>query len=242
MYLILRFIAIVILALFTMVFGIGYCLFSPRNPKHVYTFGQVFGKLAPLFGVKVILRGTVASKGIKQAVMIANHQSNWDLITVSKAIRPNTVTVGKKSLIYIPVFGLLYWITGNVLIDRDNRTKAVGTIGQIVKKMRERKISVWLFPEGTRSRGRGLLPFKTGAFHAAIDAEVPILPIICSSTRGFSVSRRNNGHVIVEMLNPVSTDGYDKTNVRALASHCHEMMATRMAELDAEVAELNKKA
>ncbi|CZF83922.1 acyl-phosphate glycerol 3-phosphate acyltransferase [Grimontia sp. AD028] len=241
MYFILRLLAVALFAIFMLVFGCGYCLFSPRNPKHVYTFGRMFGKLSSLFGIKLDLRQSEASKDVGTCVYIANHQSNWDLVTVSNAVRPRAVTVGKKSLAYIPIFGTLYWLTGNILIDRNNRSKAVGTIGQVVDQIKDNDVSVWLFPEGTRSRGRGLLPFKTGAFHAAIGAGVPIVPIVCSSTKHLSASRGDNGHIIVEVMDPISIEGYDKDNVRELAKKCHDIMAAKLAELDAEVAELNKK-
>ncbi|USH02083.1 1-acylglycerol-3-phosphate O-acyltransferase [Grimontia kaedaensis] len=241
MYFILRLLAVALFAIFMLVFGCGYCLFSPRNPKHVYTFGRMFGKLSSLFGIKLDLRQSEASKDVGTCVYIANHQSNWDLVTVSNAVRPRAVTVGKKSLAYIPIFGTLYWLTGNILIDRNNRSKAVGTIGQVVDQIKDNDVSVWLFPEGTRSRGRGLLPFKTGAFHAAIGAGVPIVPIVCSSTKHLSASLGDNGHIIVEVMDPISIEGYDKDNVRELAKKCHDIMAAKLAELDAEVAELNKK-
>ncbi|CZF84754.1 1-acylglycerol-3-phosphate O-acyltransferase [Grimontia marina] len=241
MYFILRLLAVALFAIFMLVFGCGYCLFSPRNPKHVYTFGRMFGKLSSLFGIKLDLRQSEASKDVGTCVYIANHQSNWDLVTVSNAVRPRAVTVGKKSLAYIPIFGTLYWLTGNILIDRNNRSKAMGTIGQVVDQVKNKDVSVWLFPEGTRSRGRGLLPFKTGAFHAAIGAGVPIVPIVCSSTKHLSASRGDNGHIIVEVMDPISIEGYDKDNVRELAKKCHDIMAAKLAELDAEVAELNKK-
>lgn len=241
MYFILRLLAVALFAIVMFVFGCGYCLFSPRNPKHVYTFGRLFGKLSSLFGIKLHLRQSEASKTVGTCVYIANHQSNWDLVTVSNAVRPRAVTVGKKSLAYIPIFGTLYWLTGNILIDRNNRSKAVGTIGQVVDQIKDNDVSVWLFPEGTRSRGRGLLPFKTGAFHAAVGAGVPIVPIVCSSTNHLSASRGDNGHIIVEVMDPISTEGYSKENVRELAQKCHDIMAAKLAELDAEVAELNKK-
>jgi 1-acyl-sn-glycerol-3-phosphate acyltransferase len=141
----------------------------------------------------------------------------------------------------MPLFGQLYWLTGNILIDRANRSKAVGTIDQVVTSLKESDVSVWMFPEGTRSRGRGLLPFKTGAFHAAIGAGLPIIPIVCSSTGGVKLNRWNNGHVIVEMLPPISTEDYDKSNVRQLANLAREQMAAKLEELDKEVVELNKK-
>ncbi|CAH6783067.1 1-acylglycerol-3-phosphate O-acyltransferase PlsC [Vibrio chagasii] len=238
---ILRIFALAIFAILMFVFGCGYCLLSPRNPKHVFTFGRYFGRMSKVFGIKLELRIPEDAYSRGQHVYVANHQNNWDLFTVSSAVTPKVVTVGKKSLAWMPLFGQLYWLTGNILIDRANRSKAVGTIDQVVDNLKGSDVSVWMFPEGTRSRGRGLLPFKTGAFHAAIGAGLPIIPIVCSSTGGVKLNRWNNGHVIVEMLAPINTEGYDKSNVRELANLTREQMAAKLEELDKEVVELNKK-
>jgi 1-acyl-sn-glycerol-3-phosphate acyltransferase len=236
----LRIIAVAIFAVLMFVFGCGYCLLSPRNPKHVFTFGRYFGRMSKVFGIKLDLRIPEDAYQRGQHIYIANHQNNWDMFTVSSAVTPNVVTVGKKSLVWLPLFGQLYWITGNILIDRANRSKAMGTIEQVVEKVKERGVSVWMFPEGTRSRGRGLLPFKTGAFHAAVGANVPIIPIVCSTTEGkFKLNRWDNGHVIVEMLPPVSIEGYSKENVRELANLCRAQMKAKLEELDDEVEKLN---
>lgn len=82
-----------------------------------------------------------------------------------------------------------------------------------------------MFPEGTRSRGRGLLPFKTGAFHAAIAAGVPIIPVCVSTTSNkINLNRLHNGLVIVEMLPPIDISQYGKDQVRELAAHCRSIM------------------
>ncbi|WP_297481908.1 1-acylglycerol-3-phosphate O-acyltransferase [uncultured Photobacterium sp.] len=237
---ILRLIAVTIFAIVTFVFGCGYCLFSPRNPKHVYTFGRLFSKMSRVLGIKLEIRYAEGAEHVGSAVYIANHQNTYDLFTVSGAIMQRTVTVGKKSLVWIPLFGQLYWITGNILIDRANRSKAVGTIGQVVDKIKKNKVSVWMFPEGTRSRGRGLLPFKTGAFHAAIGAQVPVVPIVCSSTDNVKLNRRDNGLVIVEVMKPIATVGLGKEDVRNLLTQSRDLMAAKLAELDQEVAQRNK--
>ncbi len=237
----LRVLAVAIFAIVMFVFGCGYCLLSPRNPKHVFTFGRYFGRMSKVFGIKLDLRIPEDAYQRGQHVYIANHQNNWDLFTVSSAVTPKVVTVGKKSLAWMPLFGQLYWLTGNILIDRANRSKAVGTIDQVVNNLKSSDVSVWMFPEGTRSRGRGLLPFKTGAFHAAIGAKMPIIPIVCSTTDGIKLNRWNNGHVIVEMLPPIDIEGYEKSNVRELANLCREQMETKLAELDEEVKQLNAK-
>lgn len=235
----LRLFAVAIFAVVMFVFGCGYCLLSPRNPKHVFTFGRLFGRMSRVMGIKLDLRIPENAYNRGQHIYIANHQNNWDLFTVSSAVTPKVVTVGKKSLVWMPLFGQLYWITGNILIDRANRSKAKGTIDQVVDSIKKSDVSVWMFPEGTRSRGRGLLPFKTGAFHAAIGAGVPIIPIVCSSTNDIKLNRWNNGHVIVEMLPPISVEGYSKENTRELSTICREQMIAKLAELDEEVAMLN---
>ncbi|MBW3697481.1 1-acylglycerol-3-phosphate O-acyltransferase [Vibrio sp. T187] len=237
----LRVLALAVFAVVMFVFGCGYCLFSPRNPKHVFTFGRYFGRMSKVFGITLELRIPEDAYSRGQHVYIANHQNNWDLFTVSSAVTPKVVTVGKKSLAWMPLFGQLYWLTGNILIDRANRSKAVGTIDQVVNSLKGSDVSVWMFPEGTRSRGRGLLPFKTGAFHAAVGAELPIIPIVCSSTDGIKLNRWNNGHVIVEMLPPVSIEGYDKSNIRELANTCREQMKEKLESLDQEVEMRNQK-
>ncbi len=241
MFLVLRLLATALFAVIMFVFGCGWCLLSPRDPKHVKTFGRLFSKMSRVFGIKLEIRYPEQQEGLDPSVYIANHQNNWDLFTVSGAVMPRTVTVGKKSLLWLPLFGQLYWITGNILIDRNNRSKAMGTIGQVVDKIKKNNVSIWMFPEGTRSRGRGLMPFKTGAFHAAIAAEVSVTPIVCSSTSHVNINRWNNGHVIVEIMPPVSVKEYSKENVRELAETCRTMMAEKLEALDAEVAERNKR-
>ncbi|MHA2939187.1 1-acylglycerol-3-phosphate O-acyltransferase [Vibrio sp. RC27] len=235
-----RLIMVAVLGTLLFVFGCIYCLFSPRNPKNVYIIGRLFSKMAPVLGIKLELRMPEGALERGQHVYIANHQNNWDLFTVSGAVTPNVVTVGKKSLVWMPLFGQIYWITGNILIDRENKAKAKGTIDQVIKSMKESAVSIWMFPEGTRSRGRGLLPFKTGAFHTAIGAKFPIIPIVCSSTGHLKFNKWNNGHVIVEILDPVDISQYERENVRKLATHCRNIMKEKLAELDEEVAQRNK--
>ena len=241
MLLILRAIIVVIYSILICIFGCIWCLFSPRDPRHVATFGRLFGKLSTVFGLKVDLRKPEGAENYGNAIYIANHQNNYDMVTAAKMVQPYTVTVGKKSLLWVPFFGLLYWLTGNLLIDRDDRAKARGTIGELVDQFNRKRISIWMFPEGTRSRGRGLLPFKTGAFHAAVAAGVPIIPIVVSNTHGkIDLNRWNNGLVIVEMLPPVDVKAFESSSVRKLATHCRELMAAKLEELNAEVAEREK--
>ena len=236
----LRIFIVTICCILICVLGTVYSFIRFKNPSNVGIMARWFGRLHPLFGLKVEYRFPNSINKLSSAIYIGNHQNNYDMVTISYMVRPRTVSVGKKSLIWIPFFGILYWITGNIFLDRENRTKAHSTMAQLAHRINEDNLSIWMFPEGTRSRGRGLLPFKTGAFHAAISAGVPIIPVVCSTTHNkINLNRWNNGIVICEMLDPIDVSCYSKDNVRDLATYCHDLMEKRIAELDMEIAKRN---
>ncbi len=241
MLMILRALFVLVYCVLVCLFGMIWCLFSPRHPRHVATFSHAFGWLHHIFGIKLEMRKPPDAAQFGNAIYIANHQNNYDMITVSNIVQPHTVTIGKRNLIWFPLFGLLYWITGNLLIDRDNKSKAHSLITDVVNKLQTQSISFWMFPEGTRSRGRGLLPFKTGAFHAAMAAGVPVIPVVVSSTHDkIKFNRLSNGLVIVEMLPPIDTAAFQQAGVRKLTTHCRELMQAKLEQLNDEVARREK--
>ncbi|VFP87295.1 1-acyl-sn-glycerol-3-phosphate acyltransferase [Candidatus Erwinia haradaeae] len=233
---VLRTVIVIIYSIFVCFFGCIYCLLKPRDPRHVAIFSRLFGRLAPIFGLQVQLRKPKGAEHYPNAIYICNHQNNFDMITAANMLQSTTVTVGKTSLLWIPFFGLLYWLSGNFLIDRRNGTKAYNTIVDLVSQCKTKKISFWIFPEGTRSYGRGLLPFKIGAFYAAIEAGVPIIPIVVSNThQKIKLNRLSNGLSIVEMLTPIDTRYYTNQSVRKLANDCRDVMLKKLDELNTEV-------
>ncbi|KJY85103.1 acyl-phosphate glycerol 3-phosphate acyltransferase [Vibrio galatheae] len=236
-----RLVAAAVYIIFMTLFALIYCLFSPRNPKHVYFFCRWFSQLHKLIGLKIIQRGLEHAPTPNNSVYISNHQSVFDFVTAPGMLRPRTVSLGKKELLWVPFFGQLYWITGNILINREDKSKARDTIKQVAEAIHQRNLSVWAYPEGTRSKGRGLLPFKSGAFRMAIEAGVPITPMVVSTTHNkIHLNRRNNGIVITEMLAPIDTSHYNLKDARALAEHCHQLMKAKIAELDEEVIQLEE--
>ncbi|MBI0061440.1 1-acylglycerol-3-phosphate O-acyltransferase [Gilliamella sp. M0320] len=235
-----RLISVLFIGIITCVLGVIFCLFNPRNPKNVARFAHLFSFFfKPILGVKVDTRKYPEIEKLGSCVFIANHQNNYDMVVAADIVQPKTVTVGKKSLALIPFFGQLYYLTGNILIDRNNKSKARDTINFVVKEIKKREISIWMFPEGTRSRGRGLLPFKTGAFKAAIAAGVPIVPICVSDTNNIKLNRLNNGHMIVEMLPPIATKDLSKEDARTLMEECYQQMSEKIAQINLEVTKLN---
>lgn len=236
---VLRVIAVVVCAIVICLVGTLYALVRLRHPSSVGVVARMFGALHKLIGLKVITRKKPAFN--QPAIYIGNHQNNYDMLTIAAMVPERTVSVGKRSLIWIPFFGLVYWATGNVFIHREKRSSAISTMNRVAEVIRQKHISIWMFPEGTRSRGRGLLPFKTGAFHTAVAAGVPIVPVVCSTLHNkVDLNRWNNGVVICETLDPIDTTGYNRDNLKALIEKCHAIMQDKVIELDQQVAELER--
>jgi 1-acyl-sn-glycerol-3-phosphate acyltransferase len=195
-----------------------------------------YGSMAKMLGVKLVLKRHHKAEDVGPAVYVANHQNSYDLFTVPAMVPKNCVSIGKKSIKWIPFFGQLYWLSGNILIDRSNRSKAATTISKAADRIKQNGLSVWMFPEGTRSYGRGLLPFKTGAFHTAMNADVPIVPVCMNSThKSIKLNRWNNGTIYIEMLAPIKLD--KALGAREHAGFIHNIMAAKITELDAQVRE-----
>ncbi len=211
-----------------------YCLFKPFHKNNVYVVCGYLGKVTKLIGLDVEVRVPESVKNIGPVVYICNHQNTWDMFTLANAMRENTVTVGKKSLKWMPFFGQMYWLTGNVLIDRKNKNKAKGTIEQTANKIKNDKLSIWLFPEGTRSYGKGILPFKTGAFRTAQQAEVPVVPICASSSNDIQLNRWNNGKMIIEFQEPIYVEKDSKESVKAATQRAHDITRERFDVLNEE--------
>ncbi|BBW92636.1 1-acyl-sn-glycerol-3-phosphate acyltransferase [Pseudoalteromonas sp. PS1M3] len=222
--------------LLSCIFGLLLSLVRPFHPNNVHIIAGWFGSMAKMIGVKLVLTRHQDAENIGPAVYIANHQNSYDLFTVPAMVPKNCVSLGKKSLKWIPFFGQLYWLSGNILIDRANRSKAAGTISKAAEKIKKNGLSIWVFAEGTRSYGRGLLPFKTGAFHTAMSADVPVVPVCMNTThKTIKLNRWDNGTIYIEMLAPISLD--KSISAREHAQNVHTVMAAKINELDAQVRE-----
>ncbi|RYV04226.1 1-acyl-sn-glycerol-3-phosphate acyltransferase [Shewanella sp. OPT22] len=237
MLLVVRCLILAIALVTVFVFSGLYCLLRPRHRDNVHVLAQIFSKVSTVLGIKLVVR---LPKVLPPApnVYVANHQNNYDIFTHTAVVPKGTVSIGKKSLAWIPFFGQLYWLSGNILIDRKNRHSAVSTMAKAAEKVRDEKLSVWVFPEGTRSRGRGLLPLKSGAFHTAIASGAPVVPVVASSQNDIKLNRWNNGTVIIEMMEPVATEGLAKSDVKQLSETVFHQMKAKLEQLDNEAAKL----
>ncbi len=145
-------------------------------------------------------------------VIIANHQSSFDIHALIIALNPFYYRfVAKKELSFLPIFGWALWLSGFPLVDRKNNEKAVRSMKELEARLRIKNMKVVIFPEGTRNREPGLLPFKKGAFILASNLQCEIVPAVLKGTRAVQKKHSffiNPGKITVKFLQPISTKGF----------------------------------
>jgi 1-acyl-sn-glycerol-3-phosphate acyltransferase len=145
---------------------------------------------------------------------MSNHQSNFDIPVLLAYLPVQFRWLAKAELFKIPIFGRAMRGAGYVKIDRFNQESAFESINEAARKMKN-GVSIMIFPEGTRSRDGNIRPFKKGGFFMAVDAGVPIVPVILLGTWTLmdkSSLRINTGEVSLNIETPIATTDYTRDN------------------------------
>lgn len=169
-----------------------------------------------LIGLNLVVRGEQNLWAKRPAVFVFNHQSKADVVIIARLLRRDFAGVGKKEIRSTPIIGKTLELAGTVFIDRENASSAIEAMRPLVDAMRKAGKSVVIAPEGTRTVSPRLAPFKKGAFHLAIQAGVPIVPIVIHNSgdvapKGDFVFRPAT--VEVDVLPPVETSGWSAETI-----------------------------
>jgi len=158
--------------------GAAAGIISGSRREAVNVAASLWSDLATsLSGVDFRVEGEQHLWSHRPAVFIFNHQSGFDPILMFKMLRRDLTGVGKQEILHNPIFGPVFAAAGVVFIDRTDSSKAIAALEPAVRALRE-GISLVIAPEGTRSLTPRLGRFKKGAFHIAMQAGVPIVPVV----------------------------------------------------------------
>ncbi len=195
--------------------------------RSVHKIAQIWGRCILLIsGIRVRVLGLSRLDTAQSYIFMANHQSNFDIPVLLAHLKVQFRWLAKAELFKIPVFGRAMRKAGYISIDRSDRKSAFLSLNQAVKTIRN-GVSVLIFPEGTRSRNGRIQPFKKGGFVLAVEAGVPIVPVVVHGT--WSIMAKDGllirpGTVTVEILPPVETQTYSRKTKEALLERIRQEM------------------
>lgn len=157
---------------------------------------------------------------------IDNGEIVFVVLDVWPVIRKMTV-IAKRELLFVGSFGISMFLAGLTFISRSSGVKAGQAMNEIMEKLKKEKTKLWVFPEGTRRNTGKIHEFKKGAFHSAIQAQVPIVPVVFSSYKHFLDTKNKtfgSGEIIITALPEISTEGLTAANVDDLVQHTRMLM------------------
>jgi 1-acyl-sn-glycerol-3-phosphate acyltransferase len=196
--------------------------------------GQAPHRIARLWG-KIVLAVSfirVRSEGVEKLdptgsyVFVANHSSYMDIPALLSVLPQQYRFFAKSGLYRIPFLGWHLRWAGHLPVDRSNARNSLKSMSAGAQAVRDRGISVVLFPEGGRSP-TGLREFREGAAYIAIKAGVPVVPVAIVGMRELlpmnSIHIRN-GRVVVRVGEPIPTSGLKSTNRAELTERLYRQI------------------
>ena len=192
-------------------------LFRPFNPRNLIWVSAYMRKTAQLLGLKYSLMDSeIAQKRLSSdsgaSIVVINHQSSLDILLLLCELWPlmdgQCTIISKKSLLYTGPFGFMALMSGVTFIDRGKPEEARQILNKTAQKCKENNWKLIVFPEGTRYHTPGkldMLPFRFGAFNAAIFAKLPIQPVVYSHYDFYDSKKKicNPGEVRIHVLDKI---------------------------------------
>lgn len=227
-----------VIILFPITFLVWLITFPFDTKKSAIHWFLVFQSIiiCQLIPAKIIIRGR--EKAIKGTtyVIISNHRSIIDILVIN-CLRYRFRWISKIENMKVPVLGWYLKMTGYITVNRNNDESKVEMLSKSLDCLKN-GTSIMIFPEGTRSPDVDTGFFKRGAFQLAIDAVVPILPIVINGTgdilpkNGFIFRGRHT--ITVQVLDPVPPSDFGTTSAEELALKFNALISRGLKEVRAQ--------
>ncbi len=192
--------------------------------------GKAMTRLNPAW--KLHISGDMISNPRNPYVVVCNHQSLADIPLISN-LPWEMKWMGKKELFDLPVIGWMMKLSGDIPVDRKSARSGVLAFSK-ARHCLEQKCSVMMFPEGTRTSDGRVRQFSDGAFHLAIAAGVPVLPLVIEGSRDCIPKNSwrfgKPADVFLKVLSPVDTSPFTLTEVSRLRDSVRSAIIDQIAE------------
>jgi 1-acyl-sn-glycerol-3-phosphate acyltransferase len=167
-------------------------------------------------------------------VVVANHESFVDILLISH-LPIEMKWLSKETFFKYPLIGWMMRMAGDIRLVRGDRSSGAAAMKSCHDRLGKR-VSVMIFPEGTRSADGSLGDFKDGAFRLAIESGAPILPLAVHGTRTALRKhdwRLGDSRAEVRVLEPIPTDGLGEADIASLRERVRARIADELSTMSA---------
>lgn len=175
-------------------------------------------------GVKVEVKGYDNIPEDTAVLFVSNHRSVYDIITTYPLMKHPTGYIAKKEIKKIPFLSWWMYFVNCIFLDRQNPREGLKSIIE-ASDMIKNGISVFVFPEGTRTKDGALHEFKEGSLKIATKAKCPVIPVgICGSENVFEKQfpRIKSSKVTISFGRPIDTADMSREELKTLSHTVHE--------------------
>lgn len=202
-----------LISVYTVIAGTAACLVALFDRKGEITLWITRTWIAAILGtcgIRVEVEGIEHIAPDQPQIFMSNHQSVFDIAAIIETLPVSFRFVAKKELTRIPFFGWGLVAAGHIIVDRKDRERAVASLKKGAEQIRT-GTNVIVFPEGTRSTDGSLGEFKSGGFHLALEAGVPIVPIRVTGSEKITPKRSlriESGTMHIRYGEPIETSAF----------------------------------
>ncbi|XP_007434672.1 1-acyl-sn-glycerol-3-phosphate acyltransferase alpha-like [Python bivittatus] len=211
--------------------------FRGRNVANMSVLRFIMLPLKHLYGIKINVQGATSLNLKGPYVIISNLQCSVDLLGIFQILPERCTLFVQKEVLYMLTVGVFLWLCGFIFIDHKKEAEAVEIMSAAGDTMLQDHLRIWAFSEGHRTGESTMEPLQREAFHLAVKAQVPIIPVVMSSYEPFFNMKTNkftSGDITIRVLPPVKTKGLSPVDTPDLTDRVWETILSNFREISGE--------
>ncbi|XP_053154910.1 1-acyl-sn-glycerol-3-phosphate acyltransferase alpha-like [Hemicordylus capensis] len=208
--------------------------FRGRDVTNMRVLRLLMLPLKYILDVKINVQGATNLNLKGPYVMVANQQGNVDYLGMFQLLPERCTLIAEKEPFYMLPVGVVWWLSGFIFINYQKIADSISIMSAAADTMVQENLRIWMF---LKQMTNNTVPIQHGAFHLAVQAQVPVIPVVMSSYQRFLNNKKKRftpGEVTIKILPPMETQGLGPADVPELMERVQETMLSTFHEISGD--------